>query len=49
MTKVFNVGDEIVNERNIKCTIIAHEQDFYLIETPTGEIENITEKEIQNL
>ena len=43
------IGDKIVNDRGVCCTVVEHKDDFYLVQAPDGSLENITEREINLL
>lgn len=45
----YKVGDTIVNPQGVTCTVVEHQNDFYLIKAPDDSLENITEQEIEAL
>lgn len=43
------VGDQIENQDHKVCTVTEVGSDYYLLQTPEGTLENITESELNQL
>lgn len=46
MSKKCEVGDTLKNCNGVECTVVECGEDFYMLETPDGSLENITVTEV---